>query len=209
MSESADSPLPQPPLVGLVETLQRDLRPRMIANLKSRGATEAMAEDVASEILSECLADAESNLLRRFRGTDGLDHWLLRVAINRLISLQRRERVFTPLDGALETRPAESASSALESPLGDLVSRALREAIASLPAGMRVLLWLRYAYGIPQNRLCVCWQCHPSKLSRLLTAAREEVRDRTLDAIRRAEPGLLLQWDDIAEVCADPEIFFS
>jgi RNA polymerase sigma factor (sigma-70 family) len=207
MSEPVDSPLPQS--TDLIETLQRDLRPRMIASLKSRGASEVMAEDVASEILSECLSDAESNLLRRFPGTDGLDHWLLRVAINRLISLQRRERIYSPLGDELESESAPHGEPALESPLCEVVSRALQEAIAALPVGTRVLLWLRYGYGIPQNRLCVCWRCHPSKLSRLLAAAREELRDRTLDAVRRAEPGLLLKWDDIAEVCSDPAIFFS
>jgi RNA polymerase sigma factor (sigma-70 family) len=208
MPESIDSPRPMP-TPEFLEGLQREIRPRMIASLRSRGAPEAMAEDVASEILSECLIDAESNLLRRFKGSDGLDNWLLRVAINRLITLQRRERFFTPLGSALEKESVEHPASGLESTLGDLVTRALREAISSLPATMRVLLWMRHGYGIPQNRLCICWRCHPSKLSRMLTAAREEVRDRTLAVIHREEPGLLLNWEDIADVCADPNIFFS
>lgn len=202
-----------PPLLSaspeFVETLQSELRPRMVASLKSRGAPEAMAEDVASEILAECLADAETNLLRRFKGSSGLDHWLLRVAINRLITLQRRERLFSPLEESGVPDPAGQSEEELESPLCDLVTRSLKEAIASLPAGLRVLLWMRHGYGIPQNRLCVSWRCHPSKLSRMLAAAREEVRDRTLAAIRREEPGLLLNWEDIAGVCADPGIFFS
>lgn len=208
MSESFDSSSARLPSSEFLEVLQRDIRPRMIASLKSRGASEVMAEDVASDILAECLVDAEANLLRRFQGSEGLDNWLLRVAINRLITLQRRERFFTPLGSALETEPAEQSEPGLESPLGDLVTRALREAIASLPPAQRVLLWMRHAYGVPQNRLCVCWRCHPSKLSRMLAAARDEVRDRTLAAIRREEPGLLLNWEDIAGVCADPGIFF-
>jgi RNA polymerase sigma factor (sigma-70 family) len=191
------------------ETLQSQIRPRMVASLKSRGASEAMAEDVASEILAGCLADAEANLLRRFTGTTGLDNWLLRVAINRLITLQRRERIFYPLEGSGVPEPSGCDDAGLESPLGELVTRSLREAIASLPAGLRVLLWMRHGYGIPQNRLCVSWRCHPSKLSRMLTAAREEVRDKTLAAIRREEPGLILTWEDIAGVCGDPEVFFS
>lgn len=190
-------------------SLQTDIRPRMVASLKSRGASEAMAEDVASEILAECLSETETGLLSRFPGSSGLDHWLLRVAINRLITLQRRERLFSPLEGSGAPEPVGHTEAALESPLCDLVARSLREAIASLPAGARVLLWMRHAYGIPQNRLCVCWRCHPSKLSRMLASAREEVRNRTLAAIRREEPGLLLNWEDIAGVCSDPEIFFS
>jgi RNA polymerase sigma factor (sigma-70 family) len=207
MPESAFSSLTSSP--EFLDALQSQIRPRMVASLKSRGATEAMAEDVASEILAGCLADAETNLLRRFTGSGGLDHWLLRVAINRLITLQRRERIFAPLEGSGAPEPCDQAREELESPLSDLVTRSLKEAIASLPPGLRVLLWMRHGYGIPQNRLCLSWRCHPSKLSRMLTAAREEVRDKTLEAIRREEPGLLLTWEDIAGVCGDPSIFFS
>jgi RNA polymerase sigma factor (sigma-70 family) len=168
-----------------------------------------VAEDVTSEILAECLLEADRNLLKKFPGSDGLDNWLLRVAINRLITLQRRERHTVPLAEGFEPEPIMNGAVHLESPLGDLISRALKEAIGSLPAGLRVLMWLRYGYGIPQKRLCICWRCHPTKISRMLASAREQVRLRTLAAIQRVEPGLRLDWEDIAGVCAGPELFFS
>jgi DNA-directed RNA polymerase specialized sigma24 family protein len=204
-----ESPVIFPPAPEFLEDLQSRLRPRLEASLRMRGATDALAEDVASEILAECLLESDANLLRKFPGTDGLDNWLLRVAINRLISHQRRERHIVPMFDGCEPEPGTNgAGGDLEWPLGDLILRALKQAIGSLPASLRVLMWLRYGHGISQKRLCLCWRWHPTKLSRKLAVAREEVRLRTLAEIRRVEPGLRLDWEDIADVCAETNLFF-
>lgn len=183
--------------------LDRELRPRMIASLQSRGASRDTAEDVASEIFSECVADGPRNLLRRYHGAAPMDGWLLRVALNRLVSRQRRERLVetTGMDGI--DGVADEQSPGMEEALQGIVSKAVRDAIESLSAQTRLLLWLRHGYGIPQNRLCVCWRSTPSKLSRVLSSARETVRKRALLSIGAEEPGLHLEWRDISEVCAD------
>lgn len=187
--------------------LDRDFRPRMISSLESRGASRDVAEDVVSEIISECMAEPPRNLLGRFKGEGPLDGWLLRVAINRFISRHRRERVLECVElETIDTLPCEHPQE-MEGALQRIVSTALREAIESLPAEARLLLWLRHGYGIPQNRLCVCWQSTPSKISRALSSARDIVRDRTLRAIQKEEPGLHLQWPDISGVCADTDLF--
>lgn len=192
---------------GFLTRLDRELRPRMVAILRSRGASRDSAEDVVAEILSECVADAPRNLLARFKGEGSMDAWIFRVAINRLISRQRRERWMESLGmEALESLPCED-SQEIEGAVQGIVSSALREAIESLPARTRLLLWLRHGYGIPQNRLCVCWQSTPSRLSRALSSAREAVRKRTLESIQSAEPGFQLQWQDISGVCAASDLF--
>lgn len=188
------------------EHLQIHFRPRLVASLRLRGASEEMADDVASGILADCLLESEGNLLRKFQGSDGLENWLMRVAINRLITIQRRENRSMPLVGDFEDELSSDNPESLESPLRELVNRALRQAMGALPAGMRVLLWLRYAHGIAQNRLSICWRCHPTKLSRMLAAAREEVRIRTLAEVRRVEPGLMLQWEDVVAVCTRTDL---
>jgi RNA polymerase sigma factor (sigma-70 family) len=187
--------------------LDRDLRPRMIASLKSRGASRDLAEDLVSEILSECVAESPHNLLGRFKGQGPIDGWLLRVAINRLISRQRRERLMEPAEiKELDSLPCEN-SQQMEGALHGIVSRALRGAIESLPAESRLLLWLRHGYGIQQNRLCTCWRSTPTKISRALSSARDTVRERTLRSIQKEEPGLHLEWQDISGVCADSDLF--
>jgi RNA polymerase sigma factor (sigma-70 family) len=192
---------------GFLTRLDRELRPRMVAILRSRGASRELAEDVVAEILSECVADAPRCLLGRFHGEGSMEAWLYRVAINRLISRQRRERLMECLGmEALESLPCED-SREMEGALQGIVSNALREAIESLPARTRLLLWLRHGFGIPQNRLCVCWRSTPSKLSRALSSARDAVRERTLETIQSAEPGLQLQWQDISGACESGGLF--
>jgi len=181
----------------------------MVASLVSRGASESTAEDVSSEVLSECFLQPEENLLRRFPGTNGLEHWLLRVAINRLISLQRRERFTTSWPDGFEPELEQDSGNTPESALHELVLRALFKAVASLPPAHRVLLWLRYGLGIPQNRLSVCWRCHPAQLSRRLAAVRTRFRDLTMAEIHKQEPGLQLKWEDIVSVCAGRNVFFA
>ena len=187
--------------------LNQELRPRMIASLTSRGASQDVAEDVVSEIFAECVAEAPRNLLARFKGEGALDGWLLRVAINRLISRQRRERLMQQADvEEIASLPCQSME-VMEEALQEIVSKALREAIESLPAEARLLLWLRHGYGIPQNRLCTCWRSTPSKLSRALSSARRIVRDQTLRSIQTEDPGLHLQWQDISGVCSNSLLF--
>lgn len=187
--------------------LDRDLRPRMIAILRSRGASRDLAEDLVSEILSECVAESPRNLLARFNGDGPIDGWLLRVAINRLISRQRRERLMESAEiEEIDSLPCEN-SQEMEGALHGIVSRALRGAIEALPAESRLLLWLRHGFGIPQNRLCVCWGSTPSKISRALSSARDAVRESTLRSIQKEEPGLHLEWQDISGVCAETDLF--
>jgi hypothetical protein len=40
----------------------------------------------------------------------------------------------------------------------------------------------------------------------MLAAAREEVRIRTLAEVRRVEPGLILQWEDVVAVCTRTDL---
>jgi RNA polymerase sigma factor (sigma-70 family) len=179
----------------------------MIASLISRGASRDVAEDVVSEILAECVTESPRNLLARFKGEGPPDGWLIRVAINRLISLQRREKMMEPAeDGKMEFLPCERME-VMEEALKAIVSKALRDAIESLPAESRLLLWLRHGYGISQNRLCTCWRSTPSKLSRALSSARRIVRDQTLRSIQTKDPGLHLQWQDISGVCSNSLLF--
>lgn len=189
--------------------LQNEMRPRMVASLKGRGAGDSVAEDVAEDILSECMRPGVNSLLNRFHGKCPLDSWLLRVAINRLITRQRRERMLQPLciKTIEEARPNESTVSEWEVSLRELVARALRSAISSLPVQSRVLLWLHYGFAIPQKRLCRSWNCNASKLSRILAEARCHIRTETLAIVSREEPGLILRWEDVSGVCADSDLY--
>lgn len=179
-----------------------EMAPRMVAALRQRGASELLAEEVVEQILADCMRGDGHNLLARFHGNSPLDAWLMRVAANRMVSAWRRTAVRhqEPPQRALEAQPVE------DSAMRELVSQALRGALASLEPQDRVLLWLRHGFGVPQKRLCVSWRCSAAEMSRMLSRAREFVRRRTLAAVSRVEPGLNLGWEDICAACGDDEL---
>jgi RNA polymerase sigma factor (sigma-70 family) len=195
-------------LQGSVEaflTLDREMRPRLVGSLQSRGATHSEAEDVAADVLNECHQPGEKSLLNRFNGKREFESWLLRVAINRFIDRQRRQTFFNQ-DGLETTGAHELGEAPPEQPdatLRRIVRKALAESFAACDSQSRVLLWLTYAHQVKQARLAEAWGWSEAKLSRTLTASRDDIRQRTLSAVKRLEPGLTLLWEDIIDVCAE------
>jgi len=56
---------------------------------------------------------------------------------------------------------------------------------------------------VKQSRLAEAWGWSEAKLSRTLTVSRDGIRQRTLSAVKRLEPGLTLFWEDIIGVCSE------
>lgn len=180
-----------------------EMRGRMIGTLRGRGALEAEAEELVDQLFADCLCEEES-LLGKFHGRCDLEVWLLRVAINRLVSVQRRE---SSRRRRVDRRLEAGGEAAVESDLRDLARESLKAALAALPHQWRVLLWLRHGFGVSQERLSVAWRCSPSKISRILSRARLAVRRGTLSAVAKVEPGLVLGWEEICAACHDDELF--
>ena len=78
-------------LVMRLCTSRSELKERMVGSLRGRGATMVQAEETAEEVITECLRVGGENLLTRFHGKCAVDVWMMRVAINRLVSAQRLE----------------------------------------------------------------------------------------------------------------------
>jgi RNA polymerase sigma factor (sigma-70 family) len=183
-------------------TLDREMRPRLVASLQNRGATPSLAEDIAADVLSECSLPGEKSLLNRFNGKREFESWLLRVGINRLIDRQRRQGLFQQ-DG-LENDAHDKEGATPEQPdatLHRIIRKALADAFASCDPQVRVLLWLTYAYEVKQSKLARIWGWSESKLSRTLSSSCEAIRERTLNAIKQLEPGLTIMWEDVVDVC--------
>jgi RNA polymerase sigma factor (sigma-70 family) len=196
-------------LRGSVEallTLDKEMRPRLVASLQNRGAEASQAEEIAADVLSECARPGESSLLNRFHGNREFESWLLRVAINRLIDRQRRLALYKheSFDHS-KHEPASPPLTDSDAALRKIARKALVEAFASCEAQVRVLLWLVYAFNVKQSRMAAAWGWSESRVSRTLTAGGETIRLRTLRAVHQMEPGLTLEWEDIVGVCADDE----
>lgn len=179
------------------------MMPRMVAGLRMRGADELLAEEVVEQLVADCLREDGKNLLARFHGKSAMDAWLMRVAVNRMVSAWRRSSVRRPDPCG----PGSAEPGPLDSAMGDLARRALRSAFDSLPHQDRVLLWLHHGFAVPQKRLRASWRRSAPEMSRMLSDARALVRRRTFEAIAREEPGLVLGWDEICEACGDGELY--
>ena len=185
-------------------TLDREMRPKLVGSLQSRGATPSEAEDVAADVLNDCRQPGEKSLLNRFNVKREFESWLLRVCINRFIDRQRRQALFKQEGleaGARE--PGQEPSEPPDAILRQIVRKALADSFAACDPQSRVLLWLTYAYEVKQSRLAEAWGWSEAKLSRTLTVSRDGIRQRTLSAVKRLEPGLTLFWEDIIGVCSE------
>ncbi len=161
------------------------------------------AEEVAEQVIADCLRPGGESLLAKFHGRCAMDAWLLRVAINRMVSVRRRAAV------VVITGAERGAGGALDgdAALCAIVRRAMRAALESLPHQERVLLWLRHGFGVSQKKLCVAWRCGAPAMSRLLARIRADVHRRVLRAIELEEPGLRLGWEEICALCGDDELY--
>src|SRR5690606_35398426 len=84
----------------------------------------------------------------------------------------------------------------LDPDLSELMGRAIREAFESLGPDVLLMMKLSYLHGISQASIARMWQCDQTRVSRSLTAAREQVAAVTMQRIREADSSLKLEWDD-------------
>ena len=185
-------------------TSPNQMRDLIIGTLRNRGAVELDAEEAAEQVIAECLLEGGESLLARFHGRCAMDAWLLRVAINRVTSIQRRKGMRRRWMAEHEAVAVEECR--IDAALRETVRRALRTAIAGLPHQWRVMLWLRHGFGVSQERLGKSWRYSSSKVSRILSEARSAVKRETVAALAREEPGLVLGWEEICAACSDDEL---
>ena len=82
------------------------------------------------------------------------------------------------------------------------MGRAIREAFDSLGPDVLLMMKLSYLHGVSQAIIARMWQCDQTRVSRLLTAAREQVAAVTMQRIREADSSLKLEWEDFQKLCA-------
>lgn len=189
------------------EALRREHHEFLVNVLKRRGAADAEARDLLTDLWGECFAGAGSRppLLSSYRGQCSLRTWLVVVATRRLIDAKRSARFRSEV--GLPDNPA-AAELAAPAPLQDdslsqLVGTSLRQAFAGIDSSSILLLRLVYLHNVPQRSLARCWNCHESQISRRLDAAMAHVRSEVVAMIRRRDPWLQLEWGDFVDLCRD------
>ena len=132
--------------------------------LQDRSAAEELAQDVFLQ-LYKSLGDLES--------AEHVTHWLRRVAANRCIDVCRRRKLMPRI--GLDQIPEPSSPARPGDPL---LSRALRQLVASLPEKWRALVILRYQEDLDNEEIAAVMGMPvgtvKSQLSRALDFLREK-----------------------------------
>jgi RNA polymerase sigma factor (sigma-70 family) len=202
--------------VAAVRDFQETYRPMLERVLMSRAVDRIQAEDLVADIIAECFGAGKNGqtrpLLEKFEGRSSLSTWMIRITWNRWLDLKRRDKFRGELpsyddddrsgdqfDRVAGVNPDDEL---LDSDLSELMGRAIREAFDSLGPDVLLMMKLSYLHGVSQAVIARMWQCDQTRVSRLLTAAREQVAAVTMQRIREADSSLKLEWEDFQKLCA-------
>ena len=200
-----------------VREFDETYRPLLERLMMSRGVDRIQAEDLVADIIAECFGAGKNGqtrpLIEKFEGRSSLSTWMIRTTWNRWLDLKRRdkfrgelpsydeddERSGDQFDRVAGGNPEDSL---LDSDLSEIMGRAIREAFDSLGPDVLLMLKLSYLHGISQAVIARMWQYDQTRVSRTLTAAREQVATVTMQRIREADSSLQLEWEDFHKLCA-------
>lgn len=200
-----------------VREFEETYRPLLERVLMSRGVDRVHAEDLVADIVAECFGAGKHGqtrpLLEKFEGRSSLSTWMIRTTWNRWLDLKRRDKFRGELptynddderggDQFDRVAGIDPADSLLDEDLSELMGRAIREAFDSLGPDVLLMLKLSYLHGVSQANIARMWQCDQTRVSRSLTAAREQVATVTMKKIREADSSLNLEWEDFQKLCA-------
>jgi RNA polymerase sigma factor (sigma-70 family) len=202
--------------VAAVRDFQETYRPMLERVLMSRAVDRIQAEDLVADIIAECFGAGKNGqtrpLLEKFEGRSSLSTWMIRITWNRWLDLKRRDKFRGELpsyddddrygdqfDRVAGVNPDDEL---LDSDLSELMGRAIREAFDSLGPDVLLMMKLSYLHGVSQAVIARMWQCDQTRVSRSLTAAREQVAAVTMQRIREADSSLKLEWEDFQKLCA-------
>jgi RNA polymerase sigma factor (sigma-70 family) len=207
-----------PVAVGRVLAMLR--APEFAAFLRGRGATATEAEDLIGNLIGDCFGGERAKgglhrLLGRYNGACPLPAFLRRAAVNRLISLKRKQVLRREAEPARDDAgaavlelPAREASEGDEEII-PLLRETLHAAFAAVDPERMVLFRLVHTHGVPQKRVAAIWGWHESKVSRALEAVRVELKAAILDGIRRRDAWLDLRWEDFVALCSESNDLFG
>lgn len=200
-----------------VRTFQQEIQPMLERVLMSRGVDRVAAEDLVADVIAECFGAGKKGktrpLLEKFEGRSSLSTWMIRITWNRWLDLKRRDKFRGELpryedederagDRFDRVKGDDPGEELLDEDLSELMGRAIRKAFDSLEPDVLLMLKLSYLHGISQTVIARMWRCDQTRVSRSLTAAREQIAQVTMRTIREADAGLELDWEDFQKLCA-------
>lgn len=174
--------------------------------LLSAGGRIGDAREILPNLCTELVSPigARRPLLESYSGEGAILTWLNRIALNRLISMRRREsRDARRFDHGFDLDRVEASSQ-----MGDrnfivqILTRAIETGFARCTPEQFVMLHLIHSNGLMQEDVATMFRCSIATISRQLSQIRAEIRLAIEAAIKEQDPWLELKWDDFVALCA-------
>lgn len=189
--------------------------PQLTAALRGRGASSAEASELIADLCGDCFGGERTKgglhrLLGRYNGKCPLPAYFRHIAINRLISLKRKQRptVSTDMEDAVDL-PSPVVDGTPDAALIALLREALKNALARIDPEKLVAIRLIESYGVQQKEIGALFGWHESKISRAKKDFTEELKTNVMEEIHRADPWLQLEWEDFLALCAESLDLFA
>jgi RNA polymerase sigma-70 factor len=194
----------------------------LVKYLTRIGGSFDQVSEIVGNLLTDCVAPASGGRpkLYKYNGMCSLMTWLTKLALNNLISLNRREREHAPLEEAdryvadrvrLGARAGSGPHETImeDAPLLALMRNAIDSAFARCPPEDFVILQLVHIDGLSREDLAPMFHCDASTISRWLNGAAERIEAAVGAAIKTTDPWLDLRWQDFVDLCrtATPACF--
>ncbi len=220
LKHATDLELVQKALAGedaAVREFQQEYQPTLQRVLMSRGVNKVQAEDLVADILAECFGAGKKGkttpLLEKFEGRSSLSTWLIRITWNRWLALKRRDKLHGDLpeydddeirgvDKFDRVAAEPDEDQLINEDLTNLIGNAIKTAFASLEPDVLLMLKLSYLHGISQTVLADMWRVDQTRISRTLSAAREQIAAVTMREIRSSDPDIEIEWEDFKRLCS-------
>jgi RNA polymerase sigma factor (sigma-70 family) len=222
MEHENDLGLVQRALAGDTEACAQIRSPDTVrwleAVLAKRGASSTEAKDITADLFADCFGarDGKPALLEAYHGGGTIRAFFSRAAINRLIDLKRRQKFQGTLpERGMEDAPAdefdllegESLSDTTDDRLVELLRDALIHAFSQCDPRDLVLMRLVSIHGVRQETLAASLGWSQSKVSRAITGVMEDIRQKTMEELRKADPWIELEWTDFVAMCRESTDF--
>jgi RNA polymerase sigma-70 factor (ECF subfamily) len=133
----------------------------------------AMALDIAQETFLKLFSR-----IKDFRGESSFDSWLYRVVVNCCLDHQRRGRKWVPLLEELVDVFRSPGDSVLENLVAAETQDHVQQAVAKLPADLRIAVVLRYTEGLAYEAIAEIVGCPEGTVASRLNRAHKILERR-------------------------------
>lgn len=190
------------------EVFENKFRDLLVQDLRTKfpDIPPASAIELARDLLSECTMGSPKKpepSLKKYHGKCPLTAWLRTCIRHKAVDWLRYpgNRLAEPPDDREKNSPTTPPVRRPESALLELLRQALLDGLANCPFESRLMLRLVHVEGLTQREVARMRSWHEAKVSKHLAEAMTDIRNATMEAVKRQDPWMQIEWEDFLEMC--------